>query len=69
MNLEIVKGLLENLNRQSRELINLVIGLQKGEVFGEPLDVTLKAKLSAQAKTRYDAFKVTFDSLTAEVNK
>jgi len=69
MDLGLVKGLLEDINRQSRELINLVIGLQNDNVFGEPMEVTLKTKLLVQANTRYGALKTLWDSLTVEIKK
>jgi len=69
MDLEVTERLLEDLNRQTNQLIDLVRGLRKGEVFGEPLTATIKTKLVAQTKTRYDAFKTTFDMLTEEINR
>ena len=69
MDLEIIEKLLEDLNRQTNQLIDLVRGLRKGEVFGEPLTATQKTRLGTLAKTRYTELKATYDSLAEEINK
>ena len=69
MDLKIIEELLEDLNRQTNQLIDLVRGLRKGEVFSEPLTTTIKAKLTDQAKTRWSAIQSRLDDLTVEINK
>lgn len=69
MDLEIVEKQLEDMNKQTNQLIDLVRGLRKGEVFGEPLTSTQKTKLATLAKTRYTELKATMSSLEAEINK
>ena len=69
MDLALIEMLLEDMNRQTNQLIDLVRGLQKGEVFGEPLTASIKNNLASQAKAKYGVLKTTFDSLAEEVNK
>lgn len=69
MDLEIIERLLEGLNGQTNQLIDLVRGLRKGEVFGEPLSATIKTNLVTQAKSRYVALKSTLNNLAEEINR
>jgi len=69
MDLEIMEKLLEDMNQQTNQLIDLVRGLRKGEVFGEPLTATQKTRLATLAKTRYNTLVATQDTLIAEMNK
>ena len=69
IDLKIIEEELENLNRQTNKLIDLVRQLREGKLFDEPLTTTMKSNLANQAKTRWLAIQTTYDTLTQEINK
>ena len=69
MDLEIIEGLLEDLNWQTNQALDLVRTLGKGELFGEPLPTDMKDNLEIQVKARYAFIKDTLANLATEITK
>jgi len=69
MNLELIEDMLEDANRETNQLIDLIRGIRKGEIFGEPLPEDIQSNLVIRVETKYAGIKSIMANLEAEISK